>query len=90
MTTLATNPGVLLMDEPASALRRLRVEDLIFVLKQNYTIVIVTHTMQRAARLSDYTSFFNHRHLIEVDPPPKIFTRPGQKRTEDDVTGAFG
>jgi phosphate transport system ATP-binding protein len=90
---LATNPDVLLMDEPASALdpaSTAHVEDLIFELKQNYTIVIVTHNMQQAARVSDRTAFFNHGHLIEVDTTPKIFTRPGQKQTEDYVTGRFG
>ncbi|HXY34669.1 MAG TPA: phosphate ABC transporter ATP-binding protein PstB [Planctomycetaceae bacterium] len=90
---LATNPDVLLMDEPASALdpaSTAHVEDLIFELKQNYTIVIVTHNMQQAARVSDRTAFFNHGHLIEVDATPKIFTRPGQKQTEDYVTGRFG
>jgi phosphate transport system ATP-binding protein len=90
---LATNPDVLLMDEPASALdpaATARVEDLIFELKQNYTIVIVTHNMQQAARVSERTAFFNHGHLIEVDATPKIFTRPGQKQTEDYVTGRFG
>ena len=90
---LATDPDVLLMDEPASALdpaSTARVEDLIFELKRNYTIVIVTHNMQQAARVSDRTAFFNHGHLIEVDATPKIFTRPGQKQTEDYVTGRFG
>jgi phosphate transport system ATP-binding protein len=90
---LATNPDVLLMDEPASALdpaATARVEDLIFELKQNYTIVIVTHNMQQAARVSERTAFFNQGHLIEVDATPKIFTRPGQKQTEDYVTGRFG
>ncbi len=90
---LATDPDVLLMDEPVSALdpaSTARVEDLIFELKQNYTIVIVTHNMQQAARVSDRTAFFNHGHLIEIDATPKIFTRPGQKQTEDYVTGRFG
>jgi phosphate transport system ATP-binding protein len=90
---LATNPDVLLMDEPASALdpaSTARVEDLIFELKRNYTIVIVTHNMQQAARVSDRTAFFNHGHLIEFDETQKIFTRPGQKQTEDYVTGRFG
>jgi phosphate transport system ATP-binding protein len=90
---LATDPDVLLMDEPASALdpaSTARVEDLIFELKQNYTIVIVTHNMQQAARVSDRTAFFNHGHLIEIDATPKMFTRPGQKQTEDYVTGRFG
>jgi phosphate transport system ATP-binding protein len=90
---LATNPDVLLMDEPASALdpaSTARVEDLIFELKRNYTIVIVTHNMQQAARVSDRTAFFNHGHLIEIDATQKIFTRPGQKQTEEYVTGRFG
>jgi phosphate transport system ATP-binding protein len=90
---LATNPDVLLMDEPASALdpaSTARVEDLIFELKRNYTIVIVTHNMQQAARVSDRTAFFNHGRLIEIDETQKIFTRPGQKQTEDYITGRFG
>ncbi|HUE12733.1 MAG TPA: phosphate ABC transporter ATP-binding protein PstB [Planctomycetaceae bacterium] len=90
---LATNPDVLLMDEPASALdpaSTARVEDLIFELKRNYTIVIVTHNMQQAARISDRTAFFNHGHLIEIDTTQKIFTRPGQKQTEEYITGRFG
>jgi phosphate transport system ATP-binding protein len=90
---LATNPDVLLMDEPASALdpaSTARVEDLIFELKHNYTIVIVTHNMQQAARVSDRTAFFNHGHLIEIDATQKIFTRPGQKQTEEYITGRFG
>jgi phosphate transport system ATP-binding protein len=90
---LATNPDVLLMDEPASALdpaSTARVEDLIFELKRNYTIVIVTHNMQQAARVSDRTAFFNHGHLIEYDVTEKIFTRPGQKETEEYITGRFG
>ncbi len=90
---LATNPDVLLMDEPASALdpaSTARVEDLIFELKRNYTIVIVTHNMQQAARISDRTAFFNHGHLIEIDATQKIFTRPGQKQTEEYITGRFG
>jgi phosphate transport system ATP-binding protein len=90
---LATDPDVLLMDEPASALdpaSTARVEDLIFELKHNYTIVIVTHNMQQAARISDRTAFFNHGHLIEIDTTQKIFTRPGQKQTEEYITGRFG
>jgi phosphate transport system ATP-binding protein len=90
---LATNPDVILMDEPASALdpaSTARVEDLIFELKHNYTIVIVTHNMQQAARISDRTAFFNHGHLIEIDATQKIFTRPGQKQTEEYITGRFG
>jgi phosphate transport system ATP-binding protein len=90
---LATDPDVLLMDEPASALdpaSTARVEDLIFELKRNYTIIIVTHNMQQAARISDRTAFFNHGHLIEIDTTQKIFTRPGQKQTEEYITGRFG
>ncbi len=90
---LATGPDVLLMDEPASALdpaSTTRVEDLIFELKQNYTIVIVTHNMQQAARVSDLTAFFYQGRLIEVGPTPQLFTRPEQKETEDYITGRFG
>ncbi len=90
---LATNPEVLLMDEPASALdpaSTSRVEDLIFELKAQYTIVIVTHNMQQAARVSDRTAFFYQGHLIEMGPTDDIFTHPRQKQTEDYVTGKFG
>jgi phosphate transport system ATP-binding protein len=91
--TLATNPEVVLMDEPASALdpsSTSRVEDLIFELKRNYTIVIVTHNMQQAARISDYTAFFYQGKLIEVGPTHELFTVPRQKQTEDYITGRFG
>ena len=90
---LATNPDVLLMDEPASALdpaSTSRVEDLIFELKQNYTIVIVTHNMQQAARISDWTAFFYQGFLIEKDHTQKLFTTPKKKQTEDYITGRFG
>ena len=90
---LATDPEVLLMDEPASALdpaSTSRVEDLIFELKEHYTIIIVTHNMQQAARVSDRTAFFYQGHLIEVGPTTDIFTHPRQKQTEDYVTGKFG
>jgi phosphate transport system ATP-binding protein len=90
---LATDPEVLLMDEPASALdpaSTARIEDLIFELKQNYTIVIVTHNMQQAARVSDLTAFFFQGRLIEVGPTEQIYTRPGMKQTEDYITGRFG
>jgi phosphate transport system ATP-binding protein len=90
---LATDPEVLLMDEPASALdpaSTARIEDLIFELKQNYTIVIVTHNMQQAARVSDLTAFFFQGHLIEFGPTDQIFTRPAKKHTEDYITGRFG
>jgi phosphate transport system ATP-binding protein len=81
------------MDEPASALDPLataKIEDLILTLKKDYTIVIVTHNMQQAARMSDQTAFFYLGELVEFGPTPKIFTNPTQKRTEDYVTGRFG
>lgn len=90
---LAVQPEVLLMDEPASALDPLataKIEELILDLKKNYTIVIVTHNMQQAARASDFTAFFYLGELVEFGPTPKIFTSPAQKRTEDYVTGRFG
>ncbi len=90
---LAVQPEVLLMDEPASALDPLataKIEDLILSLKKDYTIVIVTHNMQQAARVSDFTAFFYLGELIEYDSTSKIFTSPSQKRTEDYVTGRFG
>jgi phosphate transport system ATP-binding protein len=90
---LATNPDVLLMDEPASALdpaSTARIEDLIFELKMNYTIVIVTHNMQQAARVSDQTAFFFQGRIIEVGPTDQLYTRPLVKQTEDYITGRFG
>jgi phosphate transport system ATP-binding protein len=90
---LATNPDVLLMDEPASALdpaSTSRIEDLIFELKENYTIVIVTHNMQQAARVSDTTAFFYQGRLIEAGPTRGLFTKPKEKQTEDYITGRFG
>ncbi len=90
---LAVGPKILLMDEPASALdpkSTMRIEDLIGELRTNYTIVIVTHNMQQAARVSDYTAFFYEGRLIECDATPKIFTNPRQKQTEDYITGRFG
>ena len=90
---LATNPDVLLMDEPASALdpaSTARIEDLIFELKQNYTIVIVTHNMQQAARISEVTAFFCMGRLVEVGQTKQLFTNPTQKETEDYITGRFG
>ncbi|MBC7186105.1 MAG: phosphate ABC transporter ATP-binding protein [Calditrichaeota bacterium] len=90
---LAVRPEVILMDEPASALDPIatqKIEELIFQLKQHYTIVIVTHNMQQAARVSDYTGFFYLGELIEFGETDQIFTRPRQKRTEDYVTGRFG
>ena len=90
---LATNPEVLLLDEPASALdpaSTARIEDLIFELKRQYTIVIVTHNMQQAARVSDLTAFFYHGRLIEAGPTDQLYTCPRMKQTEDYVTGRFG
>ena len=90
---LAVQPEVLLMDEPASALDPLataRIEDLILELKQDFTIVIVTHNMQQAARISDFTAFLYLGELIEFDQTRKIFTSPSKKQTEDYVTGRFG
>lgn len=90
---LAVEPEVLLMDEPASALDPIstgKIEELIFQLKEQYTVVIVTHNMQQAARVADYTGFFLMGKLIEFDKTEKIFTNPADKRTEDYVTGRFG
>ncbi len=90
---LATNPDVLLMDEPASALdpaSTSRIEDLIFDLKSNYTIVIVTHNMQQAARVSDCTAFFYQGAMIEFGNTQELFTNPKERRTEDYITGRFG
>jgi phosphate transport system ATP-binding protein len=90
---IAIQPEIILMDEPASALDPLataRIEDLILELKKEFTIVIVTHNMQQAARVSDFTAFFYIGELIEFGPTSRIFTSPGQKRTEDYVTGRFG
>ncbi len=90
---LAVEPEVLLMDEPASALDPIstaKIEDLIFQLKERYTIVIVTHNMQQAARVAGHTGFFLMGRLIEFDKTEKIFTNPAEKRTEDYITGRFG
>jgi phosphate transport system ATP-binding protein len=90
---LAVDPEVLLMDEPASALDPVstsKIEDLIFQLKAQYTIVIVTHNMQQAARVAENTGFFLTGKLVEFDATTKIFTNPSDKRTEDYITGRFG
>jgi phosphate transport system ATP-binding protein len=90
---LAVKPEILLMDEPASALDPIatqRIEELVYDLKRNYTIVIVTHNMQQAARVSDYTAFFWLGRLVEYDRTDRIFTAPAEKLTEDYVTGRFG
>ena len=90
---LAVRPEILLMDEPASALDPIstaKIEDLIFQLKKEHTIVIVTHNMQQAARVSDYTAFFLQGELVEFGQTEQIFTNPRDKRTEDYITGRFG
>jgi len=91
--TLAVSPEVVLMDEPASALDPLstaKIEELIYELKQNYTIAIVTHNMQQAARVSDMTAFFYLGELIEIGETKRIFTTPEKRQTEDYITGRFG
>ncbi len=90
---LAVEPEVLLMDEPCSALDPIataKIEELIYELKTNYTIVTVTHNMQQAGRISDYTAFFYLGRLIEFGPTTKIFTNPSERQTEDYITGRFG
>ena len=90
---LAVDPEVLLMDEPASALDPIstaKIEDLIFELKKNYTIVIVTHNMQQAARVAETTGFFLTGKLVEFEDTHKMFTNPSDKRTQDYITGRFG
>ncbi|MBN2515375.1 MAG: phosphate ABC transporter ATP-binding protein [Deltaproteobacteria bacterium] len=90
---LAMKPDVLLMDEPTSALDPIstaKIEELIAELKKDYTIIIVTHNMQQAARVSDYTGFFYLGELIEFNPTEKLFTRPDEKQTEEYITGRFG
>jgi len=90
---IAIKPEILLLDEPASALdpiSTLKIEELIDELKQDYTIVIVTHNMQQAARVSDYTGFLYLGQLVEYDETSTIFTKPGKKQTQDYITGRFG
>ncbi|PKL16634.1 MAG: phosphate ABC transporter ATP-binding protein [Spirochaetae bacterium HGW-Spirochaetae-5] len=91
--TIAVQPEVILMDEPASALDPIstqKIEELIQELKKNYTIIIVTHNMQQAARVSDYTAFFYMGELIEINKTEKIFTKPDKIMTENYITGKFG
>ncbi len=91
--TTAVDPAIILMDEPCSALDPIataRVEELILALKENYTIVIVTHNMQQASRVSDRTAFFYLGELVEYDFTSKIFTNPAQRKTEDYISGRFG
>ena len=90
---LAVEPEVILMDEPASALDPIatsKIEDLIGELKAEYTVVIVTHSMQQAARISEFTAFFHLGEIVEIGTTTNIFTRPKEKRTEDYITGRFG
>ena len=90
---IAVNPEVILMDEPCSALDPIataRIEELMMNLSQNYTIVIVTHSMQQAARISQKTAFFHLGDLIEMDTTDKIFTNPNNPKTQDYITGRFG
>lgn len=90
---LAMEPEVILMDEPCSALDPVstaRIEDLLFELKENYTIIIVTHNMQQAARVSDFTAFMENGVLVEYGETDQVFTRPANTRTEEYVTGRFG
>ena len=91
--TLAVNPEVVLMDEPASALDPIstaKIEELMYELKKSYTIVIVTHNMQQAARVSDYTAFLYMGELIEFGETKQLFTTPAKKQTEEYITGRFG
>lgn len=91
--TIANNPEVILMDEPCSALdpiSTLKIEDLIHKLKKDYTIIIVTHNMQQASRVSDYTSFFLNGEIIESDETERLFVSPKEQKTEEYITGRFG
>ncbi len=91
--TIAVEPEVLLLDEPASALdpiSTLKIEELITELKESYTIVIVTHNMQQAARVSDFTAFLNMGDMVEFDTTDRLFTNPSEKQTEDYITGRYG
>ncbi len=90
---LAVEPEILLMDEPTSALDPIstaKIEELVTVLKENYTIVMVTHNMQQASRVSDKTAFFLNGKIVETGETRKIFTNPQQKETEDYISGRFG
>jgi phosphate transport system ATP-binding protein len=91
--TLAVEPSIILMDEPTASLDPIstsKIEDLIYTLKEKYTIIIVTHNMQQASRISDYTAFFYMGDLIEYDKTKKIFTNPEKQQTENYITGRFG
>ena len=91
--TIAVDPEIILMDEPCSALDPIasaRVEELILQLKENFTLVVVTHNMQQASRISDKTAFFYMGELEEFNPTAKIFSNPDKQRTEEYITGRFG
>lgn len=91
--TIATNPKIILMDEPTSALDPIstaKIEQLMLELKDNYTIIVVTHSMQQARRISDYCAFFLSGEVIEIDKTKKMFSNPSDQRTEDYITGRFG
>ena len=91
--TIAIEPEIILMDEPCSALDPIataKIEELIDELKENFTIIIVTHSMQQAARVSDMTAFFNMGKIVECDTTDKIFTNPANQQTQDYITGRFG
>jgi len=90
---LAVEPDVLLMDEPCASLDPIstqKIEELIYELKRDYTVVLVTHNMQQAARVSDFTAFLYVGELVEYSPTNELFTKPREKRTEDYITGRFG
>jgi phosphate transport system ATP-binding protein len=91
--TIAVEPEVVLMDEPCSAIDPIataKIEELMLELKDKYTIVLVTHSMQQAARVSDYTAFFYRGYIVEFGETKQVFTNPKEKRTEDYITGRFG
>ena len=91
--SIAVEPEVLLLDEPASSLdpiSTLRIEELIYELKRNYTVIIVTHNMQQAARVADWTAFMHEGKVIEFDRTDDIFTNPSEQATEDYITGRYG
>ena len=90
---IAAEPEILLMDEPTSAVdpvATLKIEDLVLELREKFTVVIVTHNMQQASRISDYTAFFYKGRIVEYDRTGKIFTNPSEKKTEEYITGRFG
>ena len=91
--TIAAEPDILLLDEPTSAIdpvATLKIEELLLKLRRKFTIVIVTHNMQQASRISDFTAFFYKGHIVEHDTTAKIFTNPSNRKTEEYITGRFG